>query len=174
MAATPQNDIFGPLAVIFGCTVGAVAGGILDGVLSDRGGGGFSAFGAVFGLMLGGLIGAGVWEFGRPIARLVTVLTGGTPAPEPIAVTVVPPPPAPLPDPNRPSMLGRVLQGFVAVAALVAGMWLLSLVARPFANLTGLPMFMVLPAGLVVLGAGVAAAWRGGAALAVYFDLTAE
>jgi hypothetical protein len=174
MALSPQNDVFGPVAVVLGCAVGAVIGGILDGVLSDRGGGGFSAFGAVFGLMLGGLIGAGVWEFGRPVLRLIAVLTGGAPTPEPVPVTIVPPsPPAQL-DPNRPSVLGRVLQGVVAAAALVGGMWLLALLARPVANLTGLPMFMVLPAGLFLLAAGVTAAWRGGAALAVHLDMTAE
>src|SRR5262245_20282659 len=147
MATAPQNDFFGPLAVILGCTAGAVIGGVLDGVLSERGGW-FSAFGAVFGLMLGGLVGAGVWEFGRPVARLFAVLTGGTPAPEPVAVTVVPPAPAALPDPNRPIAIGRVLQAVVAVAALVGGIVLLSLLARPIANGIGLPIFMVLPVGL--------------------------
>jgi len=174
MAVPPQGNIIGPLAVIVCCVVGAVIGGILDGVLSDRGSGGFSAFGAAFGLMLGGVFGAGVWEFGGPLIRLFTILSGG-PAPDPpMEVTVVPAPPPALPDPNRPSLVGRVLQTVVAALALVLGMWLLTVLARPVANLTGLPMFMVLPIGLLALGTGVAASWRGGAALAVQLDLTAE
>jgi hypothetical protein len=171
--AAPQNDYFGPLAVIGGCVVGLLVGGVTDGLFSERGSW-FSAFGAVFGLMLGGLVGAGIWEFGGPLQRLHAVLTGGTPHPEPIPVTVVPPQPAPLPDPNRPSLLGRAVQAAVAACALIGGMVLLSWLARPVATLLGLPIFIVLPIGLGLVGAAAASAWRGGAALAVHLDLTAE
>jgi hypothetical protein len=172
MATTPQTDPYGPLAIIAGCAAGAVIGGILDGVLSDRGGW-FSAFGAAFGLMIGGLIGAAVHEFGRPVMGVIVALMPSyrvptAPVPEPAAAI------APALDPNRPSLAGRVLQALAAFVTLVGGFVLLWWLARPIAHLIGLPMFMVLPIGLLLVGAAVTTAWHAGATLAAHFDLTAE
>jgi hypothetical protein len=162
MAAIPKPGIgpYGPALMFITCTAGFFCGGLLDHWLTGSGRA-FGAFGAAFGLSVGGLVGASVVEFLLPLGLAALLLEGaGTPG-------TAPPPGA-----ERLDLAGRVVQAVTVLLALGAGVAIFSWGLDPLARAAAVPP--LLAAGVlgivVVLLAGTA--FGIGAALARHLDLT--
>ncbi len=166
MAAIPKPGIgpYGLVIVLGTCTVGFILGGTLDHWItgSDRN---FGAFGAAFGLSIGGLVAASLVEFFLPFLLAALALNTGSPAPT-IAASAA--------GEERISFAGRIIQTGVALLALLLGAMLIGWGLKPLAGHLAIPHAVAgALLGVMALSLGGLGA-LGGAALARHLDLTVE
>lgn len=163
MAAIPKPGIgpYGPVVVFGTCFAGAIIGGVADHWLTNSGRS-FGAFGAAFGMSIGGLVGASLVEFLLPFALALLALNTGSAA-------------APVQTGQEPiSLAGRLLQIGVGMAVLALAAVALRWGVEPLADTLALSEVVaaVLLGGVAFVLGGLAV--LGSGALARHLDLTVQ
>lgn len=167
MALIQTRSPLYPVAIIAGCAVGFVVGGFAAPLFGGHPG--FESFNAVYGLTLGGLVAAGLLEFGAPLiaafAALAGLAGGGGSSGAANGAWL---------DPGRLNIAGHLLRTTIVLAGIAACGAALWFGTRPAAAWLDAPAAVAVAVLLLIALPGLVLLSIAASALARYLDLTVE